>query len=75
MSIHEILSDYWQDFFFQIVFVGFIGFLGVVYLCFAGLWNWLSIFLFPSESCIKLFWGEEWFPFLLRLPIAPLGTV
>jgi hypothetical protein len=30
---------------------------------------------FPPESCIKLFWGREWFPSLFHLPITPLGTV
>jgi hypothetical protein len=30
---------------------------------------------FPSESCINLFFGGEWFPSLFHLPIAPLGTV
>jgi hypothetical protein len=27
---------------------------------------------FPSESCIKLFWGVDWFPSHLLHPIVPL---
>jgi hypothetical protein len=33
-----------QNFFFQSVLVGLIGFLGIVYLCFVGVWIWLSVF-------------------------------
>jgi hypothetical protein len=33
-----------QDFFFENVLVGIVGFLGVMYLCFVGVWNWASIF-------------------------------
>jgi hypothetical protein len=33
-----------QDFFLQIVLVGFVEFLGIVYLCFVGVWIWVSIF-------------------------------
>jgi hypothetical protein len=32
--LYKILIDYLQDFFFLGVLVGFIGFLGIVYLCF-----------------------------------------
>jgi hypothetical protein len=31
--------------------------------------------LFPSQSCINLFLGGEWFPFPFHLPITPLGAV
>jgi hypothetical protein len=30
---------------------------------------------FPSESCINLFLGREWFPYLFHLPITPLIAV
>jgi hypothetical protein len=30
---------------------------------------------FPSESCIKLVLGEEWFLSLFLLPIIPVGIV
>jgi hypothetical protein len=30
---------------------------------------------YPSESCIKLFLGGEWFLSFFHLPIAPLGAV
>jgi hypothetical protein len=36
--LYKILIDYLQDFLFQGVLVGFIGFFGVVYLCFVGVW-------------------------------------
>jgi hypothetical protein len=42
--LHEILSDYLQDFFFEYVFVVIIEFLGVIYLCFVGVQNWEFIF-------------------------------
>jgi hypothetical protein len=42
--LHEILSDYLQHFFFEDVFVGIIGFLCIIYLCFVGVWNRVSIF-------------------------------
>jgi hypothetical protein len=64
-----------QDFLFQVVLLGFIGFLGIVYLHFVGAWIWVFIFFISSESCINLFWGREWFPSLLHLPIIPLGAV
>jgi hypothetical protein len=35
----------------------------------------ICFFSFPSESCVKLFWGGDWFPFIFHLPITPLGTV
>jgi hypothetical protein len=35
-NLCEILIDYLQDFFFQIVLVGFVGFLGIVSLSLAG---------------------------------------
>jgi hypothetical protein len=34
--LYEILIDYLQDFFFQYVLMGFIGFLGILSLCFVG---------------------------------------
>jgi hypothetical protein len=64
-----------QDFFFQGVLVGFIGFLGIVYLCVVGVWNWYLFSSFPFESCVNLFLGGEWFPSLFHLPFAPLGAV
>jgi hypothetical protein len=33
-----------QDFFFEDVFVGIAGFLGVTYLCFVVVRNWVSFF-------------------------------
>jgi hypothetical protein len=33
-----------QDFFFQGVLVGLFEFLGIVYLGFVGVWNWVSVF-------------------------------
>jgi hypothetical protein len=42
--LYKILIDYLQDFFFQFVLVGFIGFFGIVYLCFVGVWIWVSVF-------------------------------
>jgi hypothetical protein len=42
-------------FFFEDVFVDIVMFLGVIYLCFFGVWNLVSISSFPSESCIKFF--------------------
>jgi hypothetical protein len=32
--LYKILIDYLQDFFFQVVLVGFIGLFGIVYHCF-----------------------------------------
>jgi hypothetical protein len=72
----EIVSDYLQDFFFQSVLGGFIDFLGIVYLFFVGVWNSGYLFSsFPSESCVNLLWGREWFPSLFHLHITPLGAV
>jgi hypothetical protein len=34
-----------QNFFFQGVLVGLIGFLSIVYLCFVGVWNWVCFFI------------------------------
>jgi hypothetical protein len=42
--LHETLSAYLQDFFFEVVLVDIVGFLGVIYLCFLGIWNWVSVF-------------------------------
>jgi hypothetical protein len=42
--LYEILSDYLQDFFFEVVFVGIAGFLGAIYLCFVRVRNWISVF-------------------------------
>jgi hypothetical protein len=36
--LYEILIDYLQDFFFQVAVVGLVGFLGIVYLRFVGVW-------------------------------------
>jgi hypothetical protein len=38
--------------------VGFIGFLGIVYLCFVGVWFWASIFFIS----LYYFWEESGFP-------------
>jgi ABC-type antimicrobial peptide transport system permease subunit len=40
-----MLSDYLQDFFFENVLVGIVGFLGGIYVCFVGVWNWVSTFV------------------------------
>jgi hypothetical protein len=54
--------------------VGTVGFLGVVYLCFDGNWNWVSIFFISLNPVLMYFLGENVFhPFCL--PITPLGVV
>jgi hypothetical protein len=60
--LYKILIDSLQDFFFQIVLVGFIGFFGIVYLRFVGVWVWVSVF----------FWGETGFPLFPIFPSLPL---
>jgi hypothetical protein len=60
---------------FNVFLLGFVGFLGIVYFCFVGVWIWVSIFFISSEFCTNLFWKTEWFPFLFHLPIILLGTV
>jgi hypothetical protein len=42
--LYKILIDYLQDFFFQYVFVGFIGFFSIGYLRFVGVWIWVFEF-------------------------------
>jgi hypothetical protein len=74
-NISEILINYLQDFFFQSVLVGFVGFLGIVYLVLLESGSGYSFFSFCSKSYITLFWGGEWFPSLFFFPIFLLGNV
>jgi hypothetical protein len=56
---HEILGDYFQDFFYEDVLMDIFGFLGVTYLYFVGVQNGYPFSSFPSEFYIKLFFGVE----------------
>jgi hypothetical protein len=40
----KFLVIFLKDFFFEIIFVGIAAFLGVAYLCFVGVRNWVSVF-------------------------------
>jgi hypothetical protein len=55
--------------------VAITGFLGVMYIVLLESMTEYQFSLFPSESCIKLFLGGEWFPSLFLLPITLLATV
>jgi hypothetical protein len=39
--------------------VGIIGFFGIVYLGFTGVWNWESVFFISSNPVLNYFWGEN----------------
>jgi hypothetical protein len=70
--LYKILIDYLQDLFYQVVLVSFIGFFGIVYLRFVGVWIWASVFFIPSGSCINLLLGGNWFPSFSVFPSLPL---
>jgi hypothetical protein len=48
-----------QDFFFEVVLVGIVGFLGIVYLCFVGIGTGIHFLHFPLEPVLNYFWGEN----------------
>jgi hypothetical protein len=62
--LHEILSDYLQDFFFMGVFVNIIGFLVWFVFVLLASGTGYPFSSFPCESCIKLFlWKNDFHPF------------
>jgi hypothetical protein len=55
--------------------VGFIVFLGIVYLCLLESGSGCPFSSFPSKSFTNLFFGGEWFLSLFHLPIIPVDAV
>jgi hypothetical protein len=64
-----------QDFFLQDFCVGFIGFLGIVYLFLLETESGYPFSSFPSGSFTNLLLRGEWFPSFFYLPIIPFGAV
>jgi hypothetical protein len=54
--------------------VGFLGFLGIVFLLLLEFGTGYLLSSFSFESCTNLFFVGEWFLSYFRLPIAPLSA-
>jgi hypothetical protein len=73
--LYKILIDYLQDFFFQSILVGFIGFFGIVYLHLLECGSGHRFLHFSLVPVLIYYWGGKWFPSFFRLPIIDLAII